>query len=140
MLTMSIAARDARRLGKSIFKTDFLGRGPAPSSAGPQPENTGIHYRQNVPFILQFPSEILCTIFTYIEPIWLFQLEEAHPDLRELLASPCCNKIWYDLLPAALMSEPECFQDEMEIVKILNEGRNDGVVLPDLSDYILKYD
>jgi hypothetical protein len=92
--------------------------------------------------ILQFPPEILCTILAHIEPIWLFQLEEAHPTMATLLSTQRANKIWYELLPPALLSEPEYFQDEIEVAKILKAyrkaGLSDKIVLPDSSEYKLR--
>lgn len=145
MLIHSTAARDARCLGKSILKKDFL-IGPEALSAVEiyQPPDTGLHYRVGIPIILQFPPEILCKIFTYIEPIWLFQLEEAYRYFMKLLSSSYCNKIWYDMIPPALMSEPECFQDEMEVARCLEayhkSGGQDRVILPDLLQYQMRYD
>ena len=49
-------------------------------------------------------------ILGYLEPIWLFQAEAAHPQICALLAS--LKSIWYENLPPALFTEPEHFQDE----------------------------
>jgi hypothetical protein len=93
--------------------------------------------------ILQFPPEILCKVVAYVEPIWLFQLEEAHPILAEFLSTQEANRIWYELLPAALMSEPEYFQDEREVQKILQAlrgaGAEDKITFQRESKYKLGY-
>lgn len=93
--------------------------------------------------ILQFPPEILYKVVAYVEPIWLFQLEEAHPVLAEFLSTQGANKIWYELLPAALMSEPEYFQDEGEVQKVLQalreSGAEDKITFQRQSKYKLGY-
>lgn len=66
--------------------------------------------------LLQFPPEILQRILAYLQPIWLFQVAAAYPQINTLLGYETSNRIWYDVLPAALFLEPENFQDE-ELVK-----------------------
>lgn len=92
--------------------------------------------------ILQFPQEILNTVIAYVEPIWLFQLEDAYPLLAQFLFTQQANKIWYELLPAALMCEPEYFQDEIEVAKMLaalREAGTDKLTFDRSSKYISKY-
>jgi hypothetical protein len=92
--------------------------------------------------ILQFPQEVLNVVVAYIEPIWLFQLEEAYPSLAEYLSTQSANKIWYELFPAALMSEPEYHQDEREVeknLKALREGGVDKLTYDRSSKHKIKY-
>ena len=63
--------------------------------------------------LLQLPAEILKIILTYLEPIWLFQVAAAYPRIDDLLTFATSNKIWYHAIPAALLLEPESFQDEV---------------------------
>jgi hypothetical protein len=65
--------------------------------------------------LLQFPAEILKHILVYLEPIWLFQVAAAYPQIDDLLGFETSNRIWYDAVPAALFLEPEAFQDEVQV-------------------------
>jgi hypothetical protein len=49
-------------------------------------------------------------VLGYLEPIWLFQAEAAYPPIRALSTS--LNSIWYEIIPPALFTEPEHFQNE----------------------------
>lgn len=86
-----------------------------PWSAGHQPPFSGLHFshwHSSGSTLLQFPPEILKQIVGYLEPIWLFQVAAAYPQIHELLGFETANRIWYDAIPAALFPEPENFQDE----------------------------
>ena len=78
--------------------------------AGFQPPFSGLHFDCEIPMLLQFPPEILQAILRYLEPIWIFQVEAAYPQIAELSAS--LTKLWYNALPFALYLEPEHFQVE----------------------------
>ena len=49
-------------------------------------------------------------VLGYLEPIWLFQAEAAYPQIRALSTS--LNSVWYEIMPPALFTEPEHFQNE----------------------------
>jgi hypothetical protein len=49
-------------------------------------------------------------ILGYIDPIWLFQAEAAYPQIRAFSTS--LNSVWYEIMPPALFTEPEHFQNE----------------------------
>jgi hypothetical protein len=49
-------------------------------------------------------------ILGHLEPIWLFQAEAAFPTIHQI--SRRANRLWYDILPTALFTEPEHFQNE----------------------------
>jgi hypothetical protein len=57
---------------------------------------------------------ILKMILGYREPIWLFQAEAAHPYIHAL--STTLNSVWYEIMPPALLAEPEHFQNENSVV------------------------
>ena len=89
---------------------------PVPFRAGTQPPNSGLHFshhRAAEPMLLHFPAEILQIVLGLLEPIWLFQVAAAYPQIDSLLGFEKSNKIWYNATPAALFLEPENFQDEM---------------------------
>jgi hypothetical protein len=65
---------------------------------------------QQLPRILTLPNEILKMVLGYLEPIWLFQAEAAYPQILTLSTS--LNSVWYEILPPALFTEPEHFQNE----------------------------
>jgi hypothetical protein len=62
--------------------------------------------------IEQFPVEVLEKILMLIEPIWLFQLEQAVPSVAGFLKSEHANLIWYQAVPSALYGSPEAYQSE----------------------------
>ena len=73
-------------------------------------------YTRGPTIIAQFPAEILERIIDHLhDPIWIFQAELAFPEVASFLQSPAANRIWYDLLPAALLTLPEYFQSEMHV-------------------------
>ena len=66
-------------------------------------------YVPGIPIIVQFPPEILHKVLGQLDPIWLFQLEIACPQMSSFLRSRTANKVWYDAIPAALLTQPEYF-------------------------------
>lgn len=61
---------------------------------GPAPKE-GNHYNAlNGCFLEQFPTEILNDILGRLEPIWLFQLEQAIPSIGAYLNSKEANRLW----------------------------------------------
>lgn len=70
--------------------------GPSPSieSPGPAPYS-GVHYDpKNGSILEQFPPEILDKILINLQPIWLFQLELAVPNIALYLTHPASNPVW----------------------------------------------
>ena len=63
-----------------------------------------------LPKIVSLPNEILKMVLGYLEPIWLFQAEAACSQIRAL--STNLNSVWYEIMPPALFTEPEHFQNE----------------------------
>jgi hypothetical protein len=105
--------RDLLRRG--VLHAD-LTTGPKPCSASHQTPLSGAYFSSGyptVPMLLQFPPEILKVILGYLEPIWLFQVAAAYHNIHELLDFETSNRVWYDAIPAALLLEPENFQDEV---------------------------
>ena len=97
-----------------MLKVDYL----RDSSAGPL--NTGVVsmtgqrcLNRNEPFLLQIHEEIQQMILSYLEPIWVLQVEAAFPEIAGL--SSISNLMWYNSLPPALFTEPEHFQNESQI-------------------------
>ena len=61
--------------------------GTAPSS--------GVHYNcENGSILERFPTDILDKILVNLDPIWLFQLELAVPNIALYLTHPDSNPIW----------------------------------------------
>lgn len=63
---MRLAAQLSGNLTKGVLKADFL-PGPQPTDAGYQPPDTGLHFRNDLAMIFQFPEEILCAVFAFIK-------------------------------------------------------------------------
>ena len=74
-------------------------------------------YVPGIPIIVQFPPEILHKVLGQLDPIWLFQLEIACPQMSSFLRSRTANKVWYDAIPAALLTQPEYFQSERDVAR-----------------------
>ena len=103
---------------KEILRSPALNtflQGPAKCSQKPghQPEGSGRHYDPAGGSILnQFPSEIINKIASYLDPVWMFQLEKAVPELGDYLHSQEASSVWYGVLPAAMLLQPEMHQSE----------------------------
>ncbi|KAK5210247.1 hypothetical protein LTR72_002422 [Exophiala xenobiotica] len=69
------------------------------------------NFDANVSVLAQLPMEILISICSNLEPIWVFQLELTCTKLATRLRSSDANRLWYGCIPAALKALPEFFQD-----------------------------
>ena len=107
-----------KELSKRFIHSKFL---PCPrpfqGSPGFQPPESGDHYNANIPMLLQFHPEILVRVLIHLEPIWLFQLERTCNQLSSLLRDRIANWIWYNALPCPLLTTPEHFQSESELLQ-----------------------
>jgi hypothetical protein len=75
----------------------------------------GRHFDPDEGSILeQFDKEILRMILGHLDPVWLFQLEKAIPEMCRYLTSEKSNLDWYNAVPAPLLLEPERFQSETQ--------------------------
>lgn len=63
-----------------------------------------------LPFIFKLPAELLQMVVELLEPIWMFQLEEAYSEIRERLSYPGANAVWYRSLPPSLWLKKASFQ------------------------------
>ncbi|KIW55144.1 hypothetical protein PV05_07450 [Exophiala xenobiotica] len=70
------------------------------------------NFDANVSVLVQLPMEVLITICSDLEPIWVFQLELTCTKMARRLRSPEANRLWYRCIPAALKALPEFFQDD----------------------------
>lgn len=112
LLTKTALGENRARLKGGILQADFVPR-PLPQEKYAHVTGFGLHFYPRLPMLLQFPPEILKLILSYLEPIWLFQVEEAYAEIKEL--SLALNSVWYNSLPAALYLVPEHFQDEDKV-------------------------
>ncbi|KAL2013140.1 hypothetical protein VTN00DRAFT_665 [Thermoascus crustaceus] len=98
-----------------------------------------------LPLIFKLPAELLQMVVEFLEPIWMFQLEEAYSKIREGLSYPGANAVWYRSLPPSLWLKKACFQlgthggrrlfRRRIIPKGFNRSARGHVYLPSLHDY-----
>jgi hypothetical protein len=102
------------RLRQGLIKSNFL-PGPFGRIASRPLLCSPKEWNKQPLGLVTLPNEILKMILGYLDPIWLFQAEAAHPQIRALSTS--LNSIWYENLPPALFAEPEHFQDEDRVAR-----------------------
>ena len=69
--------------------------------------------------LLQLPPNLLNQVLSYLDPIWLFQLELTCTCLASHLRGTFANQVWYTIIPSPLLTTPEHFQDEKVLVMTL---------------------
>lgn len=114
-LIFVVAAVDPNRLLERMIPAQLEKMAAEKDLILPAFPNNGSHMDRKRPMVVQFPSEILKAILSYLQPIWILHSSAAYAQICSALSFENGNKVWYDTLPPSLLAEPERYQDEEQV-------------------------